>query len=302
MHSGSRFSVGILVALLGILPACSRLDEFNKRRQNTGETASNASGAEPTVPSQPLTFSWAERKATLSGGAETVDVLGMKSELTVTFNGFAKGTKYTVGPKSGVLDGDSYSMVHLDVRSKLAALELNALKEVDFKTELAMNLPDGRGGKTMLPPVYFDYGIREVLQTAENGPVLFGPEDTDAKPDNCLAWPTSSEIETFGACTTVSSIDFVAVSHVSNEEKGRRTCTGYKGNDGKPAADIVVVTKETDVVIYERRSGKEIEKKSFAPDKDCPMFAMTSASDNHTMDAYPDNDAIKAWLRSKPKR
>lgn len=287
-----------ILALSGSL-GCDRIKKM-KEQSGSGEGSSSEGVA--AAEKKPLSISWADRTGTLSGGSETIEVLGTKTDYSITLKGFKKGSKYTVGEKTGAVDSDIYDMVTINVRDKLGPLELEKLREVDLGLEISLELADGRSGKSKLPAVYFDYGIREVLQGTENGAVMFGPESADEQPENCLVWATTSEIERYGNCTTVQGIDFVAVDHELPDEKGRRVCTGYTNKDKKPVPDLTVIFKDTEVTIFERRTGKIVEKKSFPSDKDCPMFATTSSNDNHTKDAYRDTKAIQSWLRTKPKR
>ena len=296
-----RFGVGLLAVgcVLGG-SGCDKLIEAGiiKTKDSEGEVVEAKAVAAKT----PLGVSWNERTGTVAGGSESIEVLALKADYTITLKSFAKGTKYEVAGKQGTVNSYVYEMVNVDVRNRIGGLSLDELRSVDFGLTMTLDLPDGRSGQVKLAPVYVDYGLREVLRTAENGPVSFGAEPDDPTKDNCLIWPTSSELEKYSVCTKVQDVDWVAVEHELPEEKSTKICKGYKDKDGKPTSDITLVSKDTEMTIYDRRTGKVIDKKTFPPDADFPMFAMTSSNDAGRATAYPDREAMQTWLRHKPKR
>jgi hypothetical protein len=250
---------------------------------------------------KPLVVDWNERKGSLQGGQETIEVLGSKTEYSITLSKFPVGTTWEVGGKKGKVDSDIYDMVSVDVRDKLAGVALDQLKSVDVELTMKLELPDGRQGEVKLPPVYFDYGLRELFEKADGGAITFGAEPDDPKKTDCLVWPSGGELERYGKCGKVHEIDWIAVSHRLEDEKGRKVCKGYTDNAGNPMPDLTVLLKETEVVIYDRRTGDVVDKKVFPPDDECPMFTFR-AKDETTQDSYPPTQKIQAWLRTKPKR
>jgi len=83
--------------------------------------------------------------------------------------------------------------------------------------------------------------------------------------------------------------------------KGTRKCTGYKDKAGKAASDVDLQLKETNVIIFERRTDKVLQKKVFPPDDRCPMFLLRRAGENTQESSIP-AEAIKGWLKTQIQR
>jgi hypothetical protein len=64
---------------------------------------------------------------------------------------------------------------------------------------------------------------------------------------------------------------------------------------------MTLVLKESEAVIYNRRTGDVVEKKVFAPDAECPTFTFTR-KDQRDMDGHIPYTPIQAWARSRIKR
>jgi len=65
--------------------------------------------------------------------------------------------------------------------------------------------------------------------------------------------------------------------------------------------DIELQLKETEVVIYNRRTGDEVAKKVFPPNNECPQFTF-QRKDERKKDSSKPTRKIEAWLRTQAKR
>ena len=99
----------------------------------------------------------------------------------------------------------------------------------------------------------------------------------------------------------LKDVDAVAKAERLPEVKGTKKCTGYKDNAGKPSPDMELQLKETEVIIFERRTGNVVTKKVFPPDTECPMFAFRRADEKGHDSSFPTTE-IKAWLKTQIKR
>jgi hypothetical protein len=61
------------------------------------------------------------------------------------------------------------------------------------------------------------------------------------------------------------------------------------------------VLKETEVTVFDRRTGDLVTKKTFPPDSGCPMFTFRSAGED-TQDSSMPRTKIQSWLRTQIKR
>jgi hypothetical protein len=163
---------------------------------------------------------------------------------------------------------------------------------VGSELTLKLTLPDGRTGESKISPISFRVHTREIFKEIDHKPVTFGTEPA-GRFDLLLGGGMTGDL--IGKSGTLQQIDFFA-THMQ-DMTGKKTCNGYNG----PKPSIVVNLKPTEVSLWNRRTGDLIEKKTFPPDEDCPMMAMTSG-DSDGVDSYPPTETIEAWLKTKIKR
>ncbi len=160
--------------------------------------------------------------------------------------------------------------------------------------------PKGKPAITVpLPPIHYSaMSVGYLFEEVKDGPVRFGDEPArpDGPPRSVIDANTSPQI--FGTATTIRDIDAVAISTTLPAVKSARQCGGYKDDDGRPMAAVTLELKETEVKIYDRRTGKVIEQRRFAPKDECPSFVMVRAGSDPKTDSSVPHEEIQAWLQA----
>jgi hypothetical protein len=258
---------------------------------------------QPPAKPQPLEVTWSDdsiaQKFTVKGGHEKGDASGAEKGVSILLEEFEPGTKWAVGGKQGTLgENDHRAHIEIDALDKLAQVAYEDIEHVDTGLALELTLPDGRQGQTKIPPLTFKYALKDIFKRIEHSPVTFGKEPEDHKPADSMFYVEGGVVgEIVGRAGKLSEIDFVATQEKLPEAKGKKECGGYTG----PRATLTILLKETQVTVWNRRTGEIVEKKTFAPKTECPMFEMVRA-DESDVDSMPPSDAINAWLKSKIKR
>jgi hypothetical protein len=273
-----------------------------------GDNAPATSAAAAPVPAKPLDIEWLkDDKFQVKGSPKQYGEIAIfRSNYQVTLHGFPKGTKWSALDKKGITESESLAILKiLDMTEKLGDVPVDQDKQRDAKLDpgasLTLDLPTGEKGDIKLPASDLGLSIEETFKKIENGPVLFGKEPPDEKPMENILFVEGMTPEVFGRASVLKDVDAVAKSERLAEVKGTKKCTGYKDNAGKPAADMELQLKETEVVIYERRTGNVLQKKTFPPDDSCPMFTFRRA-DEKGHDSSTPTAAIKAWLKTQVRR
>ena len=87
----------------------------------------------------------------------------------------------------------------------------------------------------------------------------------------------------------------MAFARAAPEAKGKKTCAGYKDDRGNAGPDVTLNLKETIVDVFERRTGKRVQTRTFEPDELCPSLVTGGATQQDSMTPY---EPIRQWLRS----
>lgn len=297
MKTKLLLSVGIFV-----LSACgSEPSPFSTESTNTANAA-----VIPEKPSEPkpLPIEWKSDsiQTSFTSGELQGEVYGLGTEYTITLSNFPPGSEYEIGEQKGTVESNVYHLSKVDVRNKLGGYTVEELEKFDPELTLKLKLPDGRQGETKLPPVSFKYSIKDILKKAENSPVLFGEEPEDPKPEDSLYWVDGLIGKEFiGKAGKLNEIDFVAIMIKLSDDKGSKVCTGYKDNSGKAMPDITLLFRETEVTIYNRRTGDVVEQKVFPPNTNCPTLVFKAEGENTEESSHP-YAQIESWLRTMIKR
>lgn len=223
----------------------------------------------------------------------------------VSLYGFPTGTKWSALDKSGATASSVMANIRVvDMVEKLGTLPADATlrhkAKLDPEATLTLEVPGGAKVDIKLPPSDAGLSAEKMLDKIDSGPVLFGKEPPDAKPMQSIILVDSVHPKLFGRAETLRDVDALAKAQLLADAKGTKTCTGYKGNGGK---DIVLNLKETEVVIYERRTGKVAAKKVFPPNDKCPEMLYRSSKETSVekTDSRIPSDAVEAWLKSQIK-
>lgn len=187
-----------------------------------------------------------------------------------------------------------------DMSAQLGTLEIASLQDAKLDPELRAELKiPGKRTEFALPPAKL-LGLTDILKKVENSPVLFEGEAEKEGEGFAILSLTSLTPELFGKATLLQDVDGIAIHRRLDEVKGTKTCSGYKSK-GKPVPDLTLELKETEVVIYDRRSSDQVAKKIFPPEDRCPMFAFGGKGDRTQSSSAP-TAAIENWLRTNVKR
>jgi hypothetical protein len=253
--------------------------------------------------SEPPTVEWtSDHEFHLAGEPEKKgDVAIFDGHYQVTLYKFPRGVEWRAGARSGHLDSDIYSIIKVaDVVEKMGAAPANGYRDtkIDPQTKLRLTLPDAGMLTVDLPALDFGFQVGSLMEKIDNGPVLFGSEAAHRvdRPASLLAVEGPGSVKLFGRATLLRDVDAVSRTRTLPEVKGTKVCSGYK-KDGKPVEDLTLRLKETEVTIYDRRTGAPLEKKVFPPDDHCPMFAFHAAGEGQ--DSYAPTEAIETWLRTR---
>jgi hypothetical protein len=245
---------------------------------------------------KPLEIELLADKLKLVGEEGEGKTMGSGTEWVLHLERLPYGTRYEVGGTKGEIKDRDDAFVRIDVRDQLAGLTLEQLEK--FQPDFVLRLDvDGRKGETKLPPANMKYGLGDTLKKVENGPVLFGTEPDDPQKTDSMVW-AKMDPQVFGRAGKLFELDWIAVDHQLPTVKGSKTCTGYVDNDKKPMPDFTLRLKETEVVIYDRRTGAVVDKTVLPPDEACPTFTFRSGESKEEDSSTPHGE-IEAWLRTK---
>ena len=296
----ARVVVVLLLSLSAV--ACKR------RLADSGPPDPSEPAEVATGKGGPLAIEWVkDEKFQVKGSPKQYADVGIfRGTYQVTIYGFPKQTKWSALDKKGVIDSDIYSILKIaDMSDKLGDVPADPEKQRDAKLDpgatLALELPNGATASIKLPPSGLGLSVDEALKKIENGPVLFGNEPPGGKPMESILYANGFSSPLFGRATKLRDVYALAKATLLPDVKGTKKCTGYKGKDDKPTSDLELSLKETEVVIYERRTGNVLQKKTFPPDTGCPMFTFRRA-DETTHDSSIPTQAIEAWLRTQIRR
>jgi len=248
----------------------------------------------PAPAAKPLELTWKAESIsqdfTIAGGREHGGASAGKTGVDLELVDM-DGASYEVGNQKGVVHG-KIELVTVKGLAWLGPIAFRDLEHVDAGLTLKLELSDGRRGETKVPPLNFDLQIGDIFKTIDHGPVTFGAEPADPKPADALYdvdGLTSSRL--YGKPAAVQNIDFIAIHTTLPAEKGRKICSGYTGRQ----QTLTLVLKETEVTIWNRRTGAVVAKQVFPPDRECPAAALDKAEQDHTADPTK----IEAWLKTK---
>jgi hypothetical protein len=271
-----------------------------------GPPASSRSGSSPAAdrpPPEPFEIEWvSDHEFVVRGHANRKGRVSIHGDggYKLMLQGFPEGTRWTVGDKKGVIRSRASEFADIEAvnRAELGEVPLDRYRTYGLGPTgtLILELPSGQTGTTELRKASPRSFIDEALKQIQNGrPLRFGDEPEPREAPNAIILYRPSGFETFGAAETFADVDLVAFSNRLPEVKDEIICSGYTDPDGTPTSDLTIRLKETEVVVYDRRTADVAHTKIFAPDAECPSFRM---GDETTRDSYPPRREIHAWLRS----
>lgn len=296
---------GLVCIALSTAPGCKSNSE-NAAPAPSPPISAKAPAPRPAPPA--LDIEWVDVKTSFvekfkvkGSPNQTGEASIQQNTYEVTLYGFPRGTKWSALDKNGVTDSASRATINaVDITEKLGAVPLDQAKQRDVRLDpeasMTLELPNGAKTEIKLPPARVGPAVYNTLKQATTGPVLFGKEPPDEKPMQSIIIGWAMEPEIIGNAKMAKDIDAVAISTQLADVKGTKKCTGYTGGKG----DITLQLKETELVIYERRTGKQMAKKTFPPDQTCPKFAIQDNKGSANDSSIP-VEAMRAWLKTQVK-
>lgn len=229
----------------------------------------------------------------ISRGDKGSDPFVMKA----TFHGLKQGTKVTVADKTGEVDAQGTFEAKVDLKGKVGKLPIKHLTDykvaTGFDVPVTIAIPHFGKLETKTPSDDgFAFTIDAALKNAVGKPLVFpGEPKSEAKAD--VAFLATGAIgELFGEPKVVSDIDWVVMLE-DGKEGPTKTCGGYE-NSG----DLEVMFVDSTATIYDRRTGKVVEKKIFKPRQACPQFVVTKKGSDKATET-PSRTDVKKWLEQR---
>lgn len=252
----------------------------------------------------PFSLSWADDAKLVVDGNDEVHarVALYEGHYQITFHRFPVGTRWTVGQRSGQLDSDIFSTVRLvSIEDELGSVPVARYRThtVGPTDTLEVQIPSGDRASIALRPLSVGFTVARTLEGIENGPVRFDPEP-ERGARNSVALLETSGFKVFGPAETVRDIDQLAVVRRRPEVVGEKHCGGEDAR-GRPLPNVTLQLKETEVVVFDRRTGEVAESRVFPPQDRCPTIALPSSREG-PRDSYPPTRDIEAWLGTLVRR
>ena len=119
--------------------------------------------------------------------------------------------------------------------------------------------------------------------------MLFRSDDTAKR--NIVAVFPGTNLKIVGDKTTLNQIDRIAVVKFLPEPKGTQSCS-------YTARTVTMNLLEAESVIYDRRTGKELARRKFAPRRVCPEMVALEAKQTKIGSEMP-RDQITAYLKTE---
>lgn len=293
----NRALAAIVVGIVGVV-ALIAVGAFLLQRGGRG----------PMALSGPLELEWSNERKFVSRSNESLygEAAIFEGNYQITFHGFPTGTKWKVGEKSGRIESNIYDIVKLeDVEGQFGKIPVAKFRDYQLgpKARLEIELPSGQAASIDLRQVDASMSAISMLERVKNGPVVFeGEPAMNGRRSNVVLLETAS-LKLFGRAAVFQDIDQVAMTRRLPEIKGRKTCGGYKDRAGKALPDLTIRFKETEAIVFDRRTGAVVQKKVFPPDEECPMFRISISADrDREQDSYVPTKDIEAWLGSLVER
>jgi hypothetical protein len=287
----------LLLLSVAAAPACKRKRNYEP---TFGPSTSAPKDEQPVATVKtPPTLVWKEEQYSAPSATfkELPGVIGkfnlFDHKYSIRFEKLPKGTVLAVGDKQDTTQNETIgTSLDVDVSEQLGGMSVKDMHDREFKMDpkltVELRFVGGVTVKIEAPKVGTSYALGKILAEAANHPVLFGDENEETPRDRRSIVSSQSGLDVYGAARTVKELHWVAVEHTSGERPDG-VCSGYNKSGTLPR---VYVDKE--VVIYERKTAKEVARKEFKGSGSCPMMAF-----NGKATIYPDSDQIKGWLRQQ---
>lgn len=274
--------------LLGAVGGWAWADAMAPRALVEVDAPPTPSPARTPPPVRPLVVSWSGAEGLIDGGG-SIKASFYDGGYHISVVDLPEGGEWSIGEQSGRTSA-AYTAIEVPVGDALGRRTFDALKQLDPERTLSLKLGDGRTGSTRLPTVDARYGVTQLLQKVENGPVRFGDEAPDPAPRDSLYWSYGSG-KFIGNSRTLAEMDLVLLTRRPSDPSGTRVCPGQ--GEGAPPYTLRVLP--TEATVYDRRTGEIVAQKVFPGEDRCPRFAMPAPSGE--ADSLQPAERIEAWAR-----
>ena len=172
---------------------------------------------------------------------------------------------------------------------------LNYEFKFDPKAKAHVTFPDGATFDIPLPADSVKFGIEEELKKVKDGHgVLFGKEPDGAPKEHSILNVDDIMGEVLGPATKMTEIDWIGIETKHPPRDAKKTCSGYKGTNEATERTLPLVYVDATAEIYERKTGKLVDKKDFTAETECPMMAMGDKAE-----AWVNGEEVKNWYRQR---
>jgi hypothetical protein len=271
-------------------------DDKSKKDKKKGkdDDEEEAKGPKQKAP----TPEWKGEDEVVLGKAKGRFSVSEKLSLRLALSPVPKGTKVTSGAFEDTARSDGTQvLVDVDVSEALGKVKPD--EAFNYKTKwksgvkFVVALVGHEAVEIEAPAVAPNYGLKRALEGVKDRPVTFVNEPADAPKEHSVVYIGTLTPKVFGPAKTVSEIDWVALHEDLPARRGKM-CPGYKDDKGGSPRTLPVEMQDREVVIFERKTAKEVARKKFEAPEKCPMFAF-----GDTAKSYPNERQIESWLRSQ---
>ena len=294
----SLFVLPLALGLCVALGGCDKLGLGKKK----GDESAGTEGGQRGAPAGPLQKApapeWQADGKVKLGKAEGTFMVTEKLGLDLALRPTPKGTKVTSGTKQELTTMDGMqALLEVDVADALGKLSPEEAFDYKSQWKSGVKFTVALGGyepvELEAPGISPRYGLTRALEGVKNRGVSFGKESDAPSREHTVVYLAGLDAKVIGPAKTLVEVDWIGVQEDLPGRRGK-TCEGYKDNKGGTTKSLPLEQVDRNIVIYERKTAKEITRKKFDASSDCPMFAL-----GDTAKTYPDDSAIESWLRGE---
>lgn len=242
---------------------------------------------------------WGPVQAHIEGTGATCTASVDGTSYSLAFAKMPEGTKLKADGQETVVGADGTGTVKMDIGEVLGVM--TPADAFDYKTKAG---PSSKVKVTYPNKVELD--IEPAPQTInrklrdgydklkDSQPLTFGKEPPVAPGQRTILYFAILNPEMIGPGKTLREADWVAIGDKLPVRTGKM-CSGYKPVSGTgPAMSYPLEMVDEEVVIYDRKAGTVVDKKTFKAADRCPMFT----SNGHAT-SYANSEEVKRWLRAR---
>jgi hypothetical protein len=243
----------------------------------------------------PITLTFLGENFTVStGGKGRVLSAGDDGHINVTIDHQPTGAVVRAGDTEATITSAGSTLIRPDARKGMGEAKTDTSALYDPGLTLSLTFPDGRTGSAPIPPQKLNmFGLSKFMKATIGQGYTFPDEPADTKRD--IAYFAYAGGKFIGREGILREVDLI-VDLERGPTKSLKPCTGYKNKAGAPRT-INIELKDTIAVATDRRTGKEVARKVFAPSTRCPSFLMQGKADN-TAESTPASVEAEKWVKT----